>query len=119
MKVLFSCLFCLVLVSACSHPTKTYTTRVTSEPPGARIELNHDYLGVTPIDINWPGYTENDRFVADWAVQAIPAEPGQYVQEKRFKGTSPGYCWGDPIPKHIFFDMSISSTNKKDPSERQ
>lgn len=117
MKTLLSFLLCLVTVFGCTHPTKTYTTKVSSQPPGARIELNNGYVGVTPTDISWTGYAENDRFVNDWNVQAIPTYPGQYVQEKRFKGTRPGDSWGDPIPKEIFFDMSISSIYKKSPDK--
>ena len=101
-----------VLLSACGPKAIMYNTRVTSDPPGARIELNNDYMGTTPLTLDWLGYT-NNRFVNSYVVKAFPTHPGDYVQEKTFKGTRPGVYWGDEIPKHIFFDMNISTSLEK------
>ena len=112
MRVSFLCLTAAIFISAC-HGTTTYTTEVTSNSPGVRIEVNNDYLGTTPTTITWSGFSENGRFVDQWDVKAIPVTVGQFVQEKHFRGTLPGHSWGDPIPKHIFFDMSISNSAKQ------
>ena len=89
------------------HSTAMYTTKITSEPPGARIEVNNDYIGDTPLEMNWEGYTENDSFASNYTVRALPRAPGQEVQVKTFN------WWYDKIPKHIFFDMNLISNQPK------
>jgi hypothetical protein len=82
-----------------SH-TMTFTTRVTSEPPGARIELDDEIIGETPLEIEWEVYSadQNLLFKEDHVVRALPTGLGRYTKKRTFsKGTA--------APKTIFFDM--------------
>lgn len=83
-----------------SFESTTLTTRVTSEPFGARIELDDEVIGVTPLEIEWEVYAadRNLLFKEDHILRALPMGLDQYVQKKTFsKGTA--------APKTIFFDM--------------
>ena len=88
-------------------PPRTYTTKVISEPPGARIELDNDYIGDAPLEIQWEGYPATGCFTRNHELRALPINEGQYSQYKFFDGTSLGV--GRPkIPKTIFFDMRLA-----------
>lgn len=90
-------------VPAPSHPHPIYTIKIISDPPGARIEVDNDYVGDAPIEIQVEG-TENRTF-ANWFhatnISAIPIHPGQSVQTKTFYQS-------DKIPNTILFDMNLS-----------
>ena len=103
-------LSCLIL--GCST-TATFITKVTSDPPRARIEVNNDYIGQTPLELTWEGYKKNRALVSEKVVRALPIETGQQVQIKYFKGTMSGAYWGDTIPNHIFFDMHLATPPNK------
>lgn len=84
----------------------TYTTKVISDPPGARIELDNDYIGDAPLEIQWEGYPATGCFTRNHELRALPIYEGQYTQYKFFDGTSLGR---PKIPKTIFFDMKLVS----------
>ena len=83
-----------------SFESTMLTTRVTSEPSGARIELDDEVVGVTPLEIEWEVYSadQNLLFKEDHVLRALPTGLGQYVQKKTFSR-------GTAAPKTIFFDM--------------
>lgn len=83
-------------------PLQPVTIRIVSDPPGARIEINEDYIGDAPLD--WvaktnPNYNPG-TFMIDYTIRALPTMPGHFVQEKQFKG-------GDYMPKTILFVMGL------------
>lgn len=88
--------------------TRTYTTKVISDPPGARIELDGDYIGDAPLEIQWEGWSSNGLFHSSHTVTALPIYEGQYVQSKYFRG---GLMFNDPrhpVPKTILFVMTLA-----------
>ena len=83
---------------------ETYVTKVISEPPGAKIELDNDYIGDTPLEIQWEGHPASGCFTRDHELQALPIHEGQYTQYKFFDSSLRGRR---KIPKTIFFDMRL------------
>jgi hypothetical protein len=81
---------------------------VISEPVGARIEVNDDYVGDAPIalkipqDAQDPGY-----FTKNTVIRALPTQGGDYVQAKVFVGNISGVSYGDRIPSRIYFNMHL------------
>lgn len=78
-----------------------------SEPPGARIEIDGDYVGDAPLEIQWDGWSINGLFTTDHEVKALPIYEGQYVQRKFFRGGLVFRGSRDPVPKTILFDMNL------------
>jgi len=75
---------------------------VESDPPGAKIEFENEYFGVTPCVV--PVRDTRNGCFRNFRIRylrAIPSVAGQYVQTKTF-------MTGDPVPKKVFFNMNIS-----------
>jgi hypothetical protein len=94
-------------------PTPTLeqlTTRqveVLSEPPGARIEVNGNYIGDTPITTTLQ-CSPDGRFLEHTTIRALPTVPGDYVQSKFFYGGfSYSHQLNNSIPSRVFFDMRL------------
>ncbi len=83
-----------------------------SNPPGARIEIDGEYIGKTPITIEWPrSYQDGSRFNDEITIKAFPSGPGQFQQKKFFEshgGTLP------IIPAKIYFDMTSPDISKSE-----
>ncbi len=75
----------------------SYRIEFISDPPGAKIEWNNDYIGETPLAMRYDGHL---GFLAKIIVRAYPLFSGQFVQTKIISGTS-------RIPRRIYFDMSL------------
>jgi hypothetical protein len=76
---------------------------ILSEPAGARIEVNDDYVGNAPITVEIPqsaGY-----FKTTTTIRALPTEAGDYTQQKMF--FAPLLNDGVKIPSRILFDMHL------------
>ena len=87
--------------------TIAYLVEVDSSDPGARIEVDNEYIGKTPVV--WKVFGDKDgtfhNFAKfDYRVRATPARAGQMQQEKVFK-TGRLFTGEDRIPKKIFFDF--------------
>jgi len=104
-------ILCLVFFSGCqqvvqedqSKPTTyTYITKVISEPPGARIEVDNDYIGDAPLEIKWDELSSKEEI---HTVKAFPIYENNLVQFKVFFHRS--------IPKTIFFDMRLGPIPKQ------
>jgi hypothetical protein len=81
------------------------TTEIISDPPGARIEVNNDYIGDAPITVTIK--QAYGRFSNTTVIRALPpAGSGNYVQEKFFSGRGGGIA-GEPIPSRIIFEMGL------------
>jgi hypothetical protein len=76
----------------------TKTIQIISDPLGARIEVNDDYVGDTPISIRVA--TEGGNFTKGTSIRATPTVQGQYVQSKYFDRTS-------GVPSRILFSMGL------------
>lgn len=112
MKIFILC-FCLILVSGCANISNaykntynrysygynyySYEVHITSDPSGAKIEWDNNYIGQTPLTYTISG---SNGFLQSSIIKAYPISTGQYVQTKRIDGFS-------PVPKNIYFDMSL------------
>lgn len=83
-----------------SYSYKDYEIEIISDPPGAKIEWNNEYLGEAPLE---QVLTGDMGFLTSIMVIANPVYPGQYVQHKLLTGDK-------PIPKRIYFNMSLIPT---------
>jgi PEGA domain-containing protein len=95
-------------VSSKPMPYQPKETQIISEPPGARIEINGNYVGDAPLTVELA--QRGDYFDEDTVVRAIPHEEGDYAQTKRFLTNDPWYhpgFVGDKIPSRIFFNMHL------------
>ena len=87
--------------------TIAYRVQVESSTPGARIEVNEDYVGKTPLTITI--FADKDGTFhnfgsKDFIVRAIPASTNQFPQMKVFR-TGGWFSEEDRVPSRIFFDM--------------
>ncbi|MDO8302305.1 MAG: PEGA domain-containing protein [Sedimentisphaerales bacterium] len=88
-----------------SPQPNNFITTVISAPPGARIEVDNNYVGDAPVDIKWDNQS-SDRFSSSHTVKASPLYPSQQAQVKSFS-------LGDKIPKTIFFDLNRARTHDR------
>jgi hypothetical protein len=86
-------------------PPTLVSVEIISDPPGANIEVNDDYIGRTPCVVQIPSRGTARLFVKNTTIRAMPTTPGHYSQTKWFNGLS--YGDRDTIPRRIFFDMSL------------
>lgn len=87
--------------------TIAYMVEVESSEPGARIEVNNEYIGKTPLTLKIFGDkdgTFHNFGKFDYTVTASPVRAGQQVQTKVFK-TGRLFTGEDRIPKKIFFEF--------------
>ena len=81
---------------------------ILSNPSGARIEMNNQYVGQAPIAIAVPA--RDGYFTAETTIQAVPVQIGQYVQTRHFLA---GKCarhfvpGSTIVPKWILFEMGV------------
>ena len=117
MEKLLAVLLCLGLVGCASTPTVpityqdnsvvfengykyiNYEVDIISDPPGAKIEWNNDYIGETPCKKIINGYLTMIDYLYLVKVVANPVSPGQYVQTK--------VLTQDPLPRTIYFNMNL------------
>ena len=74
-------------------------TLILSDPPGARIEINDDYIGETPLYVKFSTGTTHGRFIDAMIVRALPIGAGQYTQTKNL--------YGKKAPRKMLFDMGL------------
>ncbi len=77
---------------------------IVSEPPGARIEVNGDFVGCAPTTIKLLGESDG-QVQMDYAIRAYPPGPEYYPQAKLFMRRPSGES--DRIPKRVYFDMRV------------
>jgi hypothetical protein len=90
------------------HGTMAYNVPVEASEPGARIEVNGEVVGNTPITIKIFGDrdgTFHDFGSYYYVVRALPVVSNQFPQMRVF-GTGRGFNHEDRIPDRISFDMS-------------
>ena len=99
-----------VLIGCATSPEKEHqvVTEIISDPPGARIEVNGNYIGDAPITTRIRHHPADKVVMGRVVIKALPREAGQYVQTKVFQG--PQYPFDphrDVVPERIFFDMKL------------
>lgn len=88
-----------------------YPTLIQSEPAGARIEVNGEFIGSTPIQVvlprmyryGWVGLLRGGNaitWVDSMLIRAYATQPGQYTQLKYIKANQ-------YPPREMHFDMRI------------
>jgi hypothetical protein len=95
------------------HGTIAYLVPIEASEPGARIEVNGENVGNTPVTIKIFGDRDGTfhDFGSDWyVVKALPLATNQYPQTAYF-GTGRWFAREDKIPSKITFDM-----NKQQPA---
>lgn len=88
--------------------TVAYSIHVESSEPGARIEINDDNVGVTPMDIKVFGDrdgTFHNFGSSDFVIRVHPVRQGQSVQAKIFR-TGGWFAQEDRIPSRLYFDLN-------------
>jgi hypothetical protein len=100
-----------LLLTGCGTPLPQFQITIESDPPGMRVEVNNEYIGVTPTVYKVAGNADRS-FNGSWVQRpgiefiATPPhdQPNLYVQRKAFS-PSAFFKQGDHIPDKIFFDM--------------
>jgi hypothetical protein len=94
-----------------------FTTVIDSDPQGARIDVNGDYVGKTPTSYTVQGNADrsfNGAWVqgGDIVFTATPPydQTNLYIQKKSFS-PSAFFKQGDHIPEQMFFDMHVKPDN--------
>lgn len=111
MKKIAIPLLAAVLCGCASKGPPMFDIQIESDPQGARIEVNNEYVGQTPTTYKIRG-NEDRSFNGSWVqasnisfVATPPHDaPGLFRQEKHFS-PSAFFKQGDHIPEKIFFDM--------------
>jgi hypothetical protein len=90
---------CLTLISGCAT-TRHDHVEIISEPPGAKIEVDNEFVGVTPYsgDIK-----RTSAPFGPWRsaqVNAYPAAAGQCTQSKLIEQRQ-------DTPSRMYFDMTL------------
>lgn len=88
---------------------RCYEVEVISDPPGAHIHVNDDYVGDAPLTIQMKG-DRHGRVTQTYRVRADPNIAGDYVQVKVFKYWE--YIDSDPVPRRIRFQMNLVPAGK-------
>jgi hypothetical protein len=89
------------------HGTIAYYISVESDPAGARIEVNGDYVGKTPLKVKIFGDkdgTFHNFGSYDYVLKAYPPAPDQDPQAKHFR-TGGWFTQEDMIPNRVYFDF--------------
>jgi len=104
--------FLLFLVGCETLDTTTsiakFSVEIVSDPSGADIEINNNYVGKTPITVNLEGWESTRTFTRSHTIVAHPIRAGGQTQVKIFLGwREPSKTYGDVIPDKIYFDMNL------------
>jgi hypothetical protein len=90
------------------HGTVAYLVEVESSEPGAKVEVNNEYVGKTPLVLKVFGDKDGTfhKFAGSrYSITAYPVIPGQHPQTKDFKTVGWFITKEDKIPKKIFFEF--------------
>jgi hypothetical protein len=97
----------LICAGCASHPQAArsrQTVQIVSQPPGAQIEVNGQYVGDAPTTVEIETSTDG-RFWKDTVIKAYPKETG-YTQVRVFNGKS-RWAISDMVPSKLFFDTRV------------
>lgn len=114
----FRLLTAVLLLAGCAAPSGTqpergpdgtiaYRVQVEASEPGARVEVNDDYVGKTPLELRiWgdPDGTFHNFGAADYVIRVFPVRAGQTPQVKVFR-TGGWFAQEDRVPQRLYFDL--------------
>jgi len=92
--------------------TVAYLVQVESSEPGARLEVNNDYVGTTPMTLKIWGDkdgTFHNFGSQEYIIRAFPANTNLFVQTKAFR-TGGWFSQEDKIPSRLYFDLNQKSS---------
>jgi len=98
--------------------TVAYHVQVESSEPGARVEVNDDYVGTTPVKVRvWgdPDGTFHNFGSSEFVIRVFPAGEG-HVQTKVFR-TGGWFSQEDRVPGRLFFDLRQKPEGGSFPAE--
>ncbi len=85
-----------------------FSVDIVSDPAGAVIEVNDNYVGKAPLTVELEGWTRTRTFARSHTIVAHPVQDGGQTQVKVFSGWyEASREYGDPIPEKIYFNMSL------------
>src|SRR5829696_2902100 len=90
------------------HGTIAYDVLVEASEPGARIEVNGETVGNTPVHLKIFGDkdgTFHNFGSYEYPIRALPLTTNQFPQMRIYR-TGDIFMPEDQIPKQIFFDMN-------------
>ena len=94
----------LMCTGCASHPHAArprLKVQIVSQPVGAKIEINGQYVGDAPLTVDIEA-SNDGRFWRDTVIRAYPKDVG-YMQVQAFNGKS-RWSISDMVPPRIFFD---------------
>lgn len=100
-------LFCAIILSGCGSLPRANRhgwTLIKSDPPGARIEINNRFVGVTPVRVDIPRIDANLDMAPVVIVAHSPVSGA--IQTKYIYAPAPN-------PFQIFFDFEKESSKTK------
>ena len=95
-----------------SQGTVAYMVQVESSEPGARIEVNNDFVGKTPMTLKIWGDkdgTFHNFGSQEYIIRVFPVSTNQFVQTKAFR-TGGWFSQEDRIPSRLYFDLNDKSS---------
>lgn len=112
MKKVYALILLVVFISSCEVTAPVggsaraefetvynqYVIHIDSDPQGAIIEWDNNYIGKTPFDYTVNGGMGDGVYVT---LKATPTESGQYTQTKVLH---------NPLPNNIYFVMTLVPT---------
>ncbi len=92
----------------------SYDVEVISEPLGARIEVNNDYVGDAPLTVEMFG-GQDGRVTRQYVIKAYPVNVG-WTQTKKlyFSYGNIGRHLCDFVPKRMLFNTNLEPINPTD-----
>ena len=107
------------LFSGCGS-LPSFQIAIESDPQGARIEVNGDYIGTAPTTARVQGNADrsfNGAWVQGSSIEFVATPPHDqtnlYVQRKFFS-PSAFFKQGDHIPERMLFDMHLKPDASSD-----
>lgn len=86
-----------------------YQMQIEVSDPGARVEINDEYVGTAPLEVRvWgdPDGTFHNFGSSDYVISVFPVRDGQNRQTKVFR-TGGWFSQEDRIPKRLYFDLNL------------
>ncbi len=87
---------------------------VETSDPGSRIEVDGEYVGVSPLKVTiWGDRDGTFHGGGDGhtVFKAYPVKPGQFMQTKSFLNGAQQFMFGqeDRVPRRLYFDLNQKS----------
>jgi hypothetical protein len=105
---------CVFANLGCRSPVPTdraIKTEILSDPPGARIEIDGDYVGEAPVQYTFL-QDKSGNIIGNYVIRAWLKEEGQPVQVRHLDGPYvPGTGHTDKVPQKMLFDMKFGAAS--------